>query len=129
MGNAPINLQRFLGSSFFRIYLGDEYNTPNPDQITQAVTLLKREVARCAVTMVHFYTAVNAIVFGTRADCVAEITARFKPYLGHDADGLEAMFFNEPATRQAAEVLQNMVFLAESADELVIGARGDRTLN
>ena len=129
VGNAPINLQRFFGSSFFRIYLGDEYNAPNPDQITQAVTLLKREVARCAVAMAHFYTATNAIVFGTCADCVAEITARFNPYLGHDADALEAMFLNEQATRQAAEAFQNMVFLAESADELTLGDRGDRTVN
>lgn len=129
VGNAPIELQRIIGSSFLRIYRGDSYKTPAPDQVEPALKLLRREAARCAIAMAHFYTAMNAIVFGTRFDCVAEIAPRFGVYLNDAADDLEARFFDGDATRRVTDALQQIDFLTGSADELVIGDQNERTVN
>lgn len=91
--------------------------------------LLRREAVRCAIAMAYFYTAMNAIVLGTRVDCIAEIATRFGPYLNDAPDDLEARFFDENATRRVMDALQKIDFVTGSADELVIGNKVGRTLN
>ena len=124
----PFDLTHFCSLSVVFIYRSDQYRPPGEGEVELAAKLMRQELAYNTLVMGHLYDAANRMLFGLDDPFVPKMEQLFLRFLPRD-EALHRMFFDEAKTNEVRNAMQQVSFLCQTADELLIKPKDERTIN